>query len=395
MPTRPTPFAPMSIPPIDPDTATGAVNATSSLRLSKPFAQVAEVRACYAPSARGIRTGVAGEECEGQAWIDATLREVRAKLARQSRALSNLGVVSPEVGISGKLLRPRLLLIVAATVADRAPSGDRAASLATAVELIHLATLHHDDVLDESPRRRRAASAREMVGNKVSILLGDALVASAFGIFLRSASQRMQLGVIRALTATVRGEIEQHLRHRMLEVGDAECLHVARLKTGSLFALSAQVGALLGGLDPGQAADAHRFGRRLGTAYQLIDDALDYAGDEGDLGKPAGADYRQGIATLPLVRAWRAASAQERKLLRAGFGQDEAGHFAAVRDIVLRTRPFESSLALARRELEMARLDLTTLWPGRERRLLTAYVDEIARRVPQRRPVPPITDSVG
>jgi octaprenyl-diphosphate synthase len=311
--------------------------------------------------------------------VDPALEVVRERLGRELAALARLNLAPTTA--PGKLLRARLLLTVAATVVGEAPTTDRATSLAAAVELLHLATLHHDDVLDDSPHRRRMASARRIFGNKVSILFGDALVASAFDTLLRCASRRMQFAVVRALTVTVRGEIEQQLNHRTLDVDAAACVRVARLKTGSLFALSAGLGALLGG-DPGAAADARRLGRRLGTAYQLIDDALDYAGDYDDLGKAPGADYREGIATLPLVLAWRSVAEGDREVLRAGFGRGESGDFAAVRDLVVGGDHFVSCLAEIRRRLDLVRRSVIALSSGPPSRLLMAYVDQIQDRLP-------------
>ena len=318
---------------------------------------------------------------EGRAWVEAALDEVRAHLARRFAHLADLRLMPSDTRVSGKLLRPRLLLTVAATRGADVPTS-RAVAMASAVEMVHLATLHHDDVLDDAPHRRRAMSVRETFGNKASILFGDALVAGALEIVLRSANRRMQLCLVHAVTATLRGEVEQHLGHRVLELSPVECVRVARLKTGSLFALSARLGAMLGGGDGSAAAIAARMGRRLGTAYQLIDDALDYAGSPDLLGKDPGADYRQGIATLPLVRAWRASSDGDRRILQAGFGQEAPGDFATVREIVLRREHFESCLASARRYLRGALDDLRTVALDGASPPLREYIAEVERRVP-------------
>jgi len=317
----------------------------------------------------------------GPVWIDSTLEEVRARLVERFTALAGRHLMPPDAEVAGKLLRPRLLLLVAATAAPLAPSITRSASLAAAVELIHLATLHHDDVLDDSPHRRRAASVRGEFGNKVSILFGDALMVGAIDVLLRSASRRMHFAVIRAAMATLRGEVEQHLGHRVIDLDDRECLKVARLKTGSLFGLAARLGTLLAGVGPDVVAAAHRFGCRLGTAFQLIDDALDYAADAAVLGKEPGSDYREGIATLPLVRAWRGVSDRDRPILQSGFGRNGDGDFATVREIVLRAHHFPGCLATARRQLALAGVELAVLDPEGTG-LLAEYVDRIADRIP-------------
>jgi octaprenyl-diphosphate synthase len=317
----------------------------------------------------------------GPAWVDTTLDAVRARLAERFTTLADSRLMPPDAEVSGKLLRPRLMLLVATAIAAHAPSIERAASLAAAVEMIHLATLHHDDVLDDSPHRRRAASVRGAFGNKVSILFGDALMVGAIDVLLRSATRRMHFAVIRAATATLRGEVEQHLGHRVLDLDERECLKVARLKTGSLFGLAARLGALLGGVGPDVAAAAHRFGCRLGTAFQLIDDALDYAADAEVLGKEPGSDYREGIATLPLVRAWRGVSDHDRPILQSGFGRNGDSDFATVRAIVLRAHHFPGCLVTARRQLALALVELPALDPDAAG-LLAEYVERIADRIP-------------
>jgi octaprenyl-diphosphate synthase len=329
------------------------------------------------------------------AWLESAMNDVRGRLSQRLSRLADLGLMPRNPRVAGKLLRPRLLLIFAAAGGKAMPGGDRAVSLAAAVELIHLATLHHDDVLDDSPHRRQAHSTQAMFGNKVSILFGDALVTGALEVVLRSASRPMQIAVIRAVTATLSGEVEQHLGHRGLDVAGGACVKVARLKTGSLFGLAARLGALLGGLDPAAALTARRLGRRLGTAFQLIDDALDYAGDLELLGKEPGADYRKGIATLPLVRAWQAASEPDRLTLKAGFGHSHGGDFATVREIVLRSAPFGRCMAAARRQLGRARVDRSLLELGPLGSLLDDYVGEIERRIPDPDHLRRLTGSPG
>jgi len=318
----------------------------------------------------------------GVAWRDAALERTRAELELRLAELAGLNLMAPSGGGGcGKLLRPRLLLTFAAA-SGTPPPLERAAALGAAVELIHLATLHHDDVLDDSPHRRRADSARERFGNKVSILFGDALLAAALDVLLRAASRRMQFAVARAVTLTLRGEMAQHLGHRTLPVDETDCIRVAARKTGSLFALAARLGALLAASPEPTLAPAYRLGWRLGTAFQLIDDALDYAGDRVQLGKEPGADYRQGIATLPLVLAWRAASGPERGLLEAGFGANGSSDFGRIREIVLGPAGFEPSLRAARRQLALARACLAGLELDGLPPLLGDYFAVLEARIP-------------
>jgi octaprenyl-diphosphate synthase len=171
----------------------------------------------------------------------------------------------------------------------------------------------------------------------------------------------MQRAVVQAITATLRGEVTQHLEHRSLSLSEAECTRVAALKTGSLFGLAAELGAMVAGLPGERSTLAARFGRRLGTAYQLLDDALDYAGNHEALGKEPGSDYRQGIATLPLILAWQRSGAPERRMIEAGFGGNGTDDFEAVRDIVLWPGHIRAAVRAAGEQIEGARALLPAL----------------------------------
>jgi octaprenyl-diphosphate synthase len=295
-----------------------------------------------------------------QGWVADGLDQVRGRLERSLARAALVNGLAPVPPPGGKLLRPRLLLQVASDAGGPATSLRRAALLATIVELIHVATLYHDDVLDSSLERRRLASGCERFGNKISILLGDAILTAALDLVVRC-PRRMQRAVVQAITATLRGEVTQHLEHRSLALSEAECTRVAALKTGSLFGLAAELGAMVAGLPVEQSTLAARFGRRLGTAYQLLDDTLDYAGSHDALGKEPGSDYRQGIATLPLVLAWQRSGVPERRMIEAGFGGNGTANFEAVRDIVLWPGHFRAAVGAAVEQIEGARALLPAL----------------------------------
>jgi octaprenyl-diphosphate synthase len=312
--------------------------------------------------------------------LAAALAEARARLENRFHALA---ASHPEVfprTAAGKLLRPALLLAVAGEENLRNGQAERAIELAVTVELIHLATLNHDDVLDDSPRRRRALSARETLGNKVSILLGDALLAEALEAILRVGTRRMLVAVSRAVTATLHGELVQHLSHRTIDLPERDCVRVACLKTGSLFGVAARLGAMHAGASRAAEQAAWRMGRRLGTAYQLIDDALDYGGDPAVLGKEPGSDFAQGIATLPLVLAWKNGSDSDRELLEAGFGHQGSERFAGARAVVLGSPAFSRTLEASRQQLNRARNALAELGDsGAAAKLLGVFAECEAR----------------
>lgn len=310
----------------------------------------------------------------------AALAAVRAEIESRLNELAVRNALPATLRAGGKLMRPRLLLAVLEGHPCTRPARSVAA-IATAVEFLHLATLHHDDVLDDSLLRRRAPSSTRRLGNKVSILFGDSLLTDALALLVRHAGRREYAAVADAASATLRGEIEQHLRHRTPELEERACLRVAARKTGSLFALAARLGAMIGGADRAGVAGAARLGSRLGTAWQLVDDALDYGGDQDALGKPPGTDYLQGVATLPLVRAWSVADPAARTAFAAGFGSGEPRLFAEARTIVVRTG-VDATLAAAHRQIAGARALLPTLGP-RPAASLEEYVDTIEHRIPR------------
>jgi octaprenyl-diphosphate synthase len=309
------------------------------------------------------------------------VEQVRAILERKLARLAELDLMAPSHPVGGKLLRPRLLLAIAIRADDDGANLGRAAALAAAVELIHLASLHHDDVIDASPHRRQASSAREQFGNKVSILFGDAILTAALDLLLRISSRRMQRAVSRAVRETLRGEIAQHTNHRTPAVSERECIRIAALKTGSLFGLAAQLGALAANESESVARQAFLLGRRLGTAYQLTDDAMDYVGTTDTLGKEPGSDYRQGIATLPLVSAWRASSGADRMVLEAGFGSNGRSDLPGVKRIVGTPPVIGKTVAAAFHQLGWARSAIPEL--GAEDRVsqIEAFCREIEDRI--------------
>lgn len=320
-----------------------------------------------------------------ETWLAGALESVREELQARLLVLPGLDPLSSARQLpAGKLLRPRLLLCVAAAAGGTGSVTRKVTSLAAVVELIHLATLYHDDVLDGSPHRRRVASVRQRLGNKISILFGDALLAAAVETMLRRSNRRTLTTIARAVTTTLHGEMEQHLRHRRVDLAEADCIRIARLKTGSLFALAGRLGAMMGGASAGVVQEAARMGRRLGTAFQLIDDALDYAGSAEVLGKEPGADYREGIATLPLVNAWLGAAPNDRHVIEKGLGRHGAGSFPAVRALVTHPECFSITLGAARLYVDRARRSLAELEKVvHVQPLIAAYIRDIERRIPE------------
>ena len=188
--------------------------------------------------------------------------------------------------------------------------------LAACVEFIHTATLLHDDVVDESLLRRGLASANAVFGNQASVLVGDFLFARAFQLMVEDGSL-VVLGILSRAAATIaEGEVLQLVTQNDLATSEARYLEVIKGKTAALFAAACEVGAVVADRPDAEAAALAEFGMNLGIAFQLVDDALDYAADQAVLGKTVGDDFREGKITLPVLVAYQAGDAADRDFWR-------------------------------------------------------------------------------
>ncbi len=214
------------------------------------------------------------------------------------------------IAAGGKRLRPLLTIATARMCGYQ--GGVRHANLAACVEFIHTATLLHDDVVDESALRRGLASANAVFGNKASVLVGDFLFARAFQLMVSDGSLRV-LDILACASATIaEGEVLQLVTQNDLSTNEARYLDVIRGKTAALFAAACRLGAVVAGCSPAQEDALAEYGMNLGIAFQLVDDALDYAADQEKLGKTVGDDFREGKITLPILVAYAAGDAEER-----------------------------------------------------------------------------------
>ncbi|MEJ0017259.1 MAG: polyprenyl synthetase family protein [Acetobacteraceae bacterium] len=213
------------------------------------------------------------------------------------------------VAAGGKRLRP-LLTLAASRLCGY--GGDRHVKLAACVEFIHTATLLHDDVVDESLLRRGLASANAVFGNQASVLVGDFLFARAFQLMVEDGSLQVLAILSRAAATIAEGEVLQLVTQNDLSTSESRYLEVVRGKTAALFAAACEVGAVVADRPAGEAAALAEYGMNLGIAFQLVDDALDYAADEAVLGKTVGDDFREGKITLPVLVAYQAGDAADR-----------------------------------------------------------------------------------
>jgi octaprenyl-diphosphate synthase len=203
--------------------------------------------------------------------------------------------------------------------------------MAAVVEFIHTATLLHDDVVDDSALRRGNPTANARFGNPASVLVGDFLYSRAFQMMVDAQNMRIMEILANATNVIAEGEVMQLMNMHNAELDEAGYLQVIRSKTAKLFEASALVGAVLSGADKNQEEACAAYGQALGTAFQVIDDVLDYAGDAALMGKSVGDDLREGKTTLPLIAAMQRGSAQERATIRTAI---ETGDLSALDQIV-------------------------------------------------------------
>ena len=214
------------------------------------------------------------------------------------------------VAAGGKRLRPLLTLAAARMCGYQ---GTRHIELAACVEFIHTATLLHDDVVDESLLRRGLSSANSVFGNKASVLVGDFLFARAFQLMVGDGSLHV-LGILSQAAATIaEGEVAQLVIQNDLSTTEQQYLDVIRGKTAALFAAACQVGAVVAERPLAEQQALAEYGTNLGIAFQLVDDALDYAADQAKLGKTVGDDFREGKITLPVLAAYHAGDTEARE----------------------------------------------------------------------------------
>jgi octaprenyl-diphosphate synthase len=251
----------------------------------------------------------------------------------------------------GKRLRPALLLMAAGASGHR---GRNAHELAAVVEFIHTATLLHDDVVDESELRRGRETANAAFGNAASVLVGDFLYSRAFQMMVTVQSMRVMEVLAEATNTIAEGEVLQLLNAHNPEIGEEQYLEVIRRKTAKLFEAAARLGAILGGVSSELEEGFAAYGMHLGTAFQLIDDVLDYSGDHTETGKNLGDDLSEGKPTLPLIHVMRNGSAEQAALVRRAIEQGGREEFRAVLDAIRGTGALEVARAQAQRESQSA-----------------------------------------
>ncbi|WP_332878139.1 octaprenyl diphosphate synthase [Massilia sp. S19_KUP03_FR1] len=257
--------------------------------------------------------------------MEAVNRVIRQRLHSEVSLVNQIAEYIISAG--GKRIRPVLVLLLANA---HGYEGVAHHELAATVEFIHTATLLHDDVVDESSMRRGRQTANALFGNAASVLVGDFLYSRSFQMMVGLNDMRVQQILSDATNVIAEGEVLQLLNMHDPDVTEESYLNVIRSKTAKLFEAAAQLGALVAGAGEAHIEAAGEYGRSLGTAFQLIDDVLDYAGDALEIGKNVGDDLREGKPTLPLIWLMENGTRAQRELVRECIENGDESHFDAV-----------------------------------------------------------------
>ena len=231
------------------------------------------------------------------------------------------------ISSGGKRLRPALLILVAGACGYQ---GSAHHLLAAVVEFIHTATLLHDDVVDDSKLRRGRATANAAFGNPASVLVGDFLYSRAFQMMVEVQDMRVMEVLADATNTIAEGEVLQLLSIHNVNTTEADYLRVVRSKTAKLFEAAGRLGGIISGVNPELEEDLAAYGRHIGTAFQLVDDILDYSGELEKTGKNIGDDLAEGKVTLPLIFAMRHATAEQKELIRKAVSEPVAAELDTV-----------------------------------------------------------------
>ncbi|PYI48501.1 MAG: polyprenyl synthetase family protein [Verrucomicrobia bacterium] len=265
-------------------------------------------------SARSAGSGIVGLSPLARVarLVQPHLEEVEARIAQQAAAFDPAleGYVVYAVGSRGKRLRPLLALLAGGATGQ---INSNHVDLAVIVELIHIATLVHDDVMDEAERRRAQPTVNARWGNSLSVLLGDCLFAHALTLSTNFENADISRAIARTAATVCSGEMIQTQRRFDLTLTVKDYLRIVEMKTGSLFSAAAELAALISEADPKVIEASRNFGMQVGTAYQIYDDCLDLVGTESATGKTLGTDLRKGKFTLPVLIFLRSASEFERE----------------------------------------------------------------------------------
>ena len=323
------------------------------------------------PSIEPLRALVAAD-------MDAVNEQIMARMASDVALIPQLA--SHLIAAGGKRIRP-LLTLGSARLCGY--GGEKAVLLAACVEFIHTATLLHDDVVDESDRRRGNATANVLWGNQASVLVGDFLFTRSFQLMVETGSLEVLRILCGASAEIAEGEVLQLVIANDMDSGEAEYLKVIKAKTAALFAAACRVGAVIADRPVAEAQALDDFGHNLGIAFQLVDDALDYASDGETLGKNTGDDFREGKITLPVLLAFSKGSEAEKTFWRRVIERPEeqmAEDWPQALAYLERHGAIQETMARARLYAQKARQSLAPFAAGAMRDAMAEAIDFAVER---------------
>ena len=280
--------------------------------------------------------------------------EARFTLELQSAVAPVSQLVKHVSRYRGKMLRPVLLLMSGKACAPDSELTDAHITLATVVEMVHMATLVHDDVLDEAELRRKGATINHLRGNEAAVLLGDYLISHSYHLCSSLDSQFASRKIARTTNQVCEGELLQIDNRNNFDLDEATYLEIIERKTAALCATCCHLGAKFAGADDATIAAAERYGLSVGMAFQIQDDILDIAGDVSTVGKTLGIDVEKGKMTLPMIHFLQTAPAEHQALLRSLLSSRDADKIDRIRNLILPSHSIEFARGRARQLIDRA-----------------------------------------
>ncbi|MDB5324831.1 MAG: Polyprenyl synthetase [Phycisphaerales bacterium] len=277
----------------------------------------------------------------------------------------------------GKMLRPMLTLLCGQAVGTLS---DAHTTIATVVEMVHMATLVHDDVLDEADLRRRGVTVNRLHGNEAAVMLGDYLISHSYHLCSSLDSQYAARIIARTTNQVCEGELLQLSNRNNLQLDEETYVTIISRKTGSLIAASCLLGAHLAGADEATAKKLEKFGLSLGIAFQIQDDIMDLVGTTGEAGKTLGIDVQKCKLTLPIIHFLQSAPAEHRELCRSLLISGERNAVERIRNLIAPSDSIDYARARASRLVERAKQSLAELPDSEAKRALDRMADFVLER---------------
>jgi octaprenyl-diphosphate synthase len=311
--------------------------------------------------------------------VEPFLESVASRLAKQVNEFDPALAQYAEYALNGhgKHLRPTLVGLATNSVGK---IGETHVTVAVIIEMVHLATLIHDDIMDEAEMRRGQLTFAANWGNEIAVLFGDCLFAQALHLAASYPTPEICRAVAAATNTVCSGEILQTRHRRNFELSRRDYFRVLEMKTAELFALSCDLAAFLSNATPAQRAALREFGLAFGTAYQIYDDCVDLFGTEKEAGKSLGTDLAKGKLTYPLLLAWERANAADRAELEGLVREWQPGAFSRVKELLVRYDTLRPALEQIERFLAQARQSLRLLPESGGRAGLAGVTDFLARQ---------------